>query len=231
MAITYTRARADWQDDEAGGTPITAANLDTIEAGIAAAYTVVPGVATSTAGLPANPGDGQPHMIRAGSTPYSFIGLVWDNTYAKWVQPNPVCVLTEIGAPTTASASFVALSTSSFLYPTIFDFKSLYGAGLRLEFALIVFLTTTNGAETVTFAISGDVYDDADATAATVFTDELQTSHTGNTTTTPQRTLWTLPTYTAPTKAHLLLTPRGKVSGGATGTFRNASVWARWVSS
>ena len=41
MAITYTRARADWQDDEAGGTPILAANLDTIEAGLDAIYKLV----------------------------------------------------------------------------------------------------------------------------------------------------------------------------------------------
>lgn len=41
MAITYTRARPDWQDDAAGGTPIMSANLDTIEAGIAALYNLV----------------------------------------------------------------------------------------------------------------------------------------------------------------------------------------------
>lgn len=41
MAITYTRARADWQDDAAGGTPILAANLDTIEAGLDGLYKLV----------------------------------------------------------------------------------------------------------------------------------------------------------------------------------------------
>lgn len=184
-------------------------------------------VATTVAGL-GTAADGAFGMIRAGSTPYAFVKLVYDATYTKWVS-DPFRMLNQTGAPTTTSTSFAALSTSNFFYPAVRDFEILYNAGLRLEFATFISLQVDNAANTVTFAISGEAYDDADTTGATVFTDAAQVSHTGDTSATFENVDWTLPTYTAPTEAHLFLTPRGKVSAG-TGTFRNCSVWARWVS-
>jgi hypothetical protein len=53
-------------------------------------FTPSPGsalVATTVAGLGTAPTSGTNGLIRMGSSPYTFVPLVYDSTYAKWVSP------------------------------------------------------------------------------------------------------------------------------------------------
>jgi hypothetical protein len=44
-------------------------------------------VVTAGSALPASPVNGQQAMVRAGSSPYAFVPLVYDSTYGHWVSP------------------------------------------------------------------------------------------------------------------------------------------------
>lgn len=87
-------------------------------------------VASTTADLA--PVSGAVAQLRLGSTPYDFIGLVYDETYGKWVSPSVPLPIPRISSITTASATFVQASFDSVVQPFIFPyFKRLWDAGLR----------------------------------------------------------------------------------------------------
>lgn len=42
-------------------------------------------IVTSSAGLPGSPSNGQMARVRCGSTPFSFVTLIYDSTYGHWI--------------------------------------------------------------------------------------------------------------------------------------------------
>lgn len=89
-------------------------------------------VATSTAGLPGSPANGELAMIRAGSSSYDFLPLIYDSTYTKWV--SPVYARIELGSRATGHGAL----TNSYAYISqigldLIPYGTLKTAGLTLQ--------------------------------------------------------------------------------------------------
>jgi hypothetical protein len=177
--------------------------------------------------LPSNPVAGQPFLLRAGSTPFEFIALVYDATYGKWVSAPQQAMTTETGKTTTSTTY-----TGTFLggqFAWVFNGDALVTAGLTLQLAIGGLLSNSGANST---SLSGRVFavDDGDTSATAIFAGGApsEVSNTG-TTATYKTSGWVQPTLDATAKTHYLLDLGGKVSAG-TGTFSQCSLAFRWVS-
>ena len=89
-------------------------------------------VATSTAGLPGSPANGELALIRAGASNYEYVTLVYDSTLTKWVSPTVDSLRfssrgTGHGAITSSYAYYSQIGAFYFPYGT------LKSAGLTLQ--------------------------------------------------------------------------------------------------
>ena len=169
--------------------------------------------------------DGRAAQLRVGSSPYEFLGLVYDATLAKWVSQPVARVSIPRVAPGNTSGAYIEVQTQPWGF--ISDFKALYDAGLRPQFHLM-----GHGFGTMNIAPYLGGFDLAGGGSITDFLAAAD----GNSiawlpsATTFQSTGWIQPTLgTAPTtEDHAYVTPRFKV--GATGTLINGELLVRLVS-
>src|SRR3990167_6523753 len=95
-------------------------------------------VATTVAGL-GTATDGKIGLIRAGSTPFDFVQVIYDATYAKWVSPVVASLPSgwgnwSAGSPTTASMGLAGAVASSTQHHLKIVQKVFTDAGLTLQF-------------------------------------------------------------------------------------------------
>jgi hypothetical protein len=99
-------------------------------------------VATTVAGL-GTASNGQMGLIRAGSSPYEEIGLIYDSTKGKWVSHEYVFAMPGSSGTVSASADVMVL------WALIDGWDSIKTAGLTMEARLSFFMnanvTTNNG--------------------------------------------------------------------------------------
>lgn len=126
--------------------------------------------ATTVAGLGAG-SDGKIGRIRAGSTPFDFVEVVYDSTYAKWVSDEFQVMNLPSSSAVTSSAdnnnwSIIQNSTSeAFRQPAVIPHKPFTDAGLTLQVRLMGYIVSDVG--TLTIKVHGVPHNDADTAAGT----------------------------------------------------------------
>lgn len=187
-------------------------------------------VATTVAGLGGSPASGAVGYLRAGSSPYETVALVYDGTLGAWVSAVHTGV-SEIGtAGTTTTSALYAELTPSDLYRAIVpDYLSLYNAGLRLQALVGGFLSNSGGGNTTSIRAAMAQVSDADTAIGAVFATGADHSITGATATYAIGTWETLTIAQAPTKQHGALIFQAKVTAGTGNLVRLFSLY-RFVS-
>lgn len=148
-------------DDSAGATTwltpgtgltITSTTIDASSGGSASTSTTVGGLANS-------PSDGDIAWIRGGSSPFNFVGLVYDGTYGKWVSINNWFLSSKDATPlTTTSTTYAAPSTAN-VQRSLTPWAVYDTAGLSWQFRMIVQGHIAGGGATASYALivlSGD---------------------------------------------------------------------------
>ena len=171
------------------------------------------------------PTDGDAILLRAGSSPYDFVLLVYDGTYSKWVR-QPMVANTKLAAGTTeTSTSYVGVATSSQLsYPN--GWKPLSTAGLSPQFRLIAQIQNSAGGNT-TFCSLLCLTADSGAAFATAGAAFAEVSNVGTTAALKDSGWVAIPGGITVTD-FLTANIQVKVSAG-TGTLFACSVQIRWV--
>lgn len=175
--------------------------------------------------LPGSPADGDAFLLRLGSTPYDFIGLVYDATLAKWVSDVIVFGHTETNE-TTTSTSYVNVTNPRAHLPF---HKAAYDAGLRLQVQLSAEISNS-GANTSSLRVMLQESADASVTTTVIATSPDPT--VANTVATIKYfwSAWVDFTYSpAPSVANVIAVVQKKTSAG-TATFAPIDFRLRWVS-
>jgi hypothetical protein len=179
--------------------------------------------------LPSNPVDGQRFRLRVGTTPFSFINLVYDGTYTKWAseehsllstgrQTDPYWVWTATG---------IALAGA--IVPM---FKLSVNAGLQLQLRLTGVIQGTNSANFNTGLRIDVLHQDVGATGIPATLNAqlalIDGYPTANNTWVARDTGWASASITSPKDMAFI---QASSSGGfpQTVTFFGG-LWMRWVS-
>lgn len=187
-------------------------------------------VATTVAGLGAT-ADGKQGLIRTGTTPFDFVAVTYDATYAKWVSAEQVIGTLGVGG----SQSVGVGSTQAAVNSAVHRFKVLTDAGLvpQIRFTGLIGADTTGvglvGAAVQLNHASLNISTDT----ATLYT----STHTAETITTagvadvPFDTGWLTPTIGTP-KDIMWLTGLVTNESGGTRTiyYNNLGLSLRWTS-
>lgn len=184
-------------------------------------------VATTVGGLPGSPAAGAQGLIRAGSTPFDFIGLVWDATYGHWVSPafpvvsaqgsslisnNTATVWFNLGLASQAGSSAVSIS-----------YGNMVTAGLSLQLRVTALLGHGAGTDSIGVILTPYALNGA---AGTPNADAAIISSSG--TLTMQDGGWlAAPTVTSNT--FVTIVARGVGSVNNTFNFANLQVQGRWI--
>lgn len=184
--------------------------------------------ASTIAGLGA-PVHGRPCAIRAGSSPYEFIQVTYDEVYEKWISSN-IWHSFMTGLITVNVTSYTDLAATEFGVLYIPNFKDLYDAGLRPQIATAAAITCANSAYTVYFRSSLYQIASGDTAYGTQLATAGEVSHTGNTTETYKFSGWTTPTVTVPTKQHAYFIGQKNAStGSVSNLLGKLGLGLRWV--
>jgi hypothetical protein len=125
-------------------------------------------VATTVAGL-GSPVNGMLGRIRAGSTPFDFLAVVYDSTYGKWVsEPQSAKFFNPIGV-TTSSSTYANYPTAD-QEVNIFAMRVFTDAGLTLQMRVMCLGNVVTGPGTG--SVSGNMtgYDIGGADSSTLAT-------------------------------------------------------------
>ncbi|OVE79123.1 hypothetical protein BVY00_01280 [bacterium G20] len=176
--------------------------------------------------------DGRTFRLRTGSTPFEFLDLVYDSTYAKWVSAAFPMVNIDLQSSTT-SATYVALVGSTSNETAVSNHKALYDAGLRLQLYHEAYFDRSGVGITSFGSVKLLEYTSGDANTGTVIASGQAEISSGNSSVRVSSG-WVAVTYSpAPTKDFVIAIIEQKQSGGGTafyGTSGGGSVRGRWVS-
>lgn len=166
--------------------------------------------------------DGKTALLRAGSSPYEYIGLIYDATLGKWVSAKEAAAKpASSGNPTTTSTTY-ALVNTDYTRSVIPNYKDLYNAGLRLQVWLMSDLKNSSGANTSFMALRLNELADGDTAAPTqlgsTFGGEVSIA---SATATRKFSGWVDFDPGAPSKQHAEFWLMIKVTAG-TGTYNNS---------
>jgi hypothetical protein len=158
--------------------------------------------------------------------------MVYDDTYGKWVGPAIRAANQNVALLTVGSLRWFDLLDNVGGDPgVIFGYKSLWDAGVRLEFRVGGVLDNANAPQTTYLGLSGYEFSDGDTTSALVFQGICEVSNLGLTAT-HKISPWTLPTAWSPAEDHLVIVLAcGSSSGASNAFFSRAYGEYRWVSS
>jgi hypothetical protein len=185
------------------------------------------GPAATVAGL-GTPADGSRGLLRAGASPYEFLGLQYDATYAKWVSPLGFGPFGFVSTFTSTSTSYVAVSDASVRRAHIANFKDLYDAGLRLQVWNECDFHNTGAGNTAFIAVAMFEYSSGDPTVTQVGSTVGGEITVVGTTHTYKTSGWVDFNPGAPAKQNIVLITEVKVSAG-TGSYGAPNVFYRLV--
>lgn len=207
----------------------------TLNAGTDVSVYIAPSATTITA-LNANyggtPVDGAIGRIRAGSSPYDFVDLRYDSTYAKWY--SRTFLISQVGGyGNTSTGTNITYNLITSSTTTLIPWSNLDTAGLKIEGRIAAFLKSSSGANTTSLSLgfrgwnAGDNVA-TDATTNVTFYSGANEQTTVSTTSVLKDTSWTAaPTLTA--KTWLEIGGAIKTSAG-TWTIAGITTWLRWTS-
>lgn len=182
--------------------------------------------ADSVAGLGA-PIHGRRGMVRAGTSNFNFVELVYDEVAGKWVSA-PVTVLMQRQAlDSTSSTSYV---DSTECTGTLLSWDEWLDAGLTMVFRYSTAIQTTNAAHTASSTLQFTRYSVNGTAADPTDSGNHELTHTGDTDFRLQDSGWQeIPALSA--SDFLLIEARKKISNGAgTCNISGCTAWMRWVS-
>lgn len=181
-------------------------------------------LASALSSLEAYPGAAA--MLRCGSSPYDFIGLVYDDVYGHWVSPPFELASLSAAAPTTTSASYASL-TAAEQQQHIWPYKAFANAGLTFQLRVTGLFRNSSGANTSYLAavIQGV---DAGGAISNVVNPEAGEVTVASSTDTGKDSGWGTPSISSSLDLMWGLI-RVKVSAG-TGTYTRAGIAGRWIS-
>jgi len=170
---------------------------------------------------------GKHGLIRVGSTPFSFVALVYDSTLAKWVS-EPVLWLVPVEVAGGAVTDTLWVTGSNEHVPTsmqIRDYKALYDAGLRLQAFCQGRGSSVAGAWN--YKLRASDFDDGDTALATIATSAAIVSGSAAN---EYRGGW-VDFVATPTQAHVQLDPLYTIpaAGNMGETSRGIVFGYRWV--
>lgn len=235
-------------------TNVTTANVNTSRHGFApilpndatqyldgtGAYSVPPGgaasvtVATTVAGL-GSTSSGKVGFIRAGSSPYEFVMLVYDSTYGHWVSPpihhQAIQPNSSFGTNSTSYVGITDAATGAqrVIVPNYLD---LVNAGLTLQMFLAsqLGLSASTGSQTAFQRISLFEFNSGD-TSLTSVGNGPEITQTGTATFSKYTSSgWVAVTFSpSPARSNLVAQLAMKVSASATCTAGVTNIGYRWV--
>jgi hypothetical protein len=94
-------------------------------------------VATSVSGLPSSPASGATAMLRMGSSPYEYLLLTYDSTYAKWVSAEQRQFLWYTTSDVSQTDVLTVTEVGNNICPFVL-YKTYVDAGLSLQIRLRV---------------------------------------------------------------------------------------------
>lgn len=175
-------------------------------------------VATTVAGLGAG-STGDLGLLRLGTTPYDFLPLIYDSTYAKWV--SPVFTVAASGVRSLSASGLVATGPLP-------SYKAHTDAGLTLMLMLYAVANRPGGSSTsTTIALNTYEYDGDDNTITSIDSSLVSTSHTMSADSYAQ-TAWAAAGAPA-SAAHGLVQAYATLSNAGTSEATGATVLGRWV--
>ncbi len=178
--------------------------------------------------LPGSPMDGDTLLVRAGSSPFDFMLMVYDATYGKWVSEEFTATTKTQPAVSTTSTAYVTV-TAAALTRSPWPWKTGNTAGLTLQVRVAGLLQIASGAATASVAVQVLSFDTG-GTAATDGTQFAAATHTGDTNSTGVDSGWTaLPGGLTPRDFIIFDLQTKTSSGAATASLRECNVLARWV--
>lgn len=176
---------------------------------------------------------GRPCTVRAGSTPYEFVQMTYDDVYGKWVssenwfssQISATFQVTGAG-----SDSYTVVAGTNFPGIILPSFTALYSAGLRPQ--VFVAANIDLDATPATGFVQAAVYqfNSGDTSLAVVGTGGEITHN--STTATYKASGWSDVTFSpTPSESHAYLRAQAKVSSTSRAAdFTELSIAVRWVS-
>ncbi|MBI1952195.1 hypothetical protein HYS42_00535, partial [Candidatus Saccharibacteria bacterium] len=199
------------------------------------AWNTIGGTNTGTTIPTTNLYDGRTFRLRVGSSPYEFIDLVYDATYAKWVSENSLLFGT-IGT-SGGGGDYDTLSVGNSDYTvrgTPVAYKNLYNAGLRLQIRQYgMFQSSVAATYTTTYNV--DLQDapnfNSSGTRAVLSSGFVSASIGGlsNNTWYGRDSTWSQVAVDGTSRDQLTVTWRWSSAGTQT-MYANARVETRWVS-
>jgi hypothetical protein len=176
--------------------------------------------------LPGGPYNGQVVRLRLGASPYAFMRLVYDSTYAHWVADERVVAFGgSNNNNNTANAWQTASAPFSF---TMVQYGLFATAGLTLQLRAVAVINS-NGTASLDAGVQCTPYNIGGA-AGTPSTDAALTGMSALTTATPtlRDSGWvSAPSFTSADFA--LIVPRIRSNTNNIGTWSNFTISARWI--
>lgn len=182
---------------------------------------------STIASFPDSPVDGQAALLRAGSSPYEYVSLVYDATYGKWVSA-AFCAAFAVknSAITASNTTYGNFSDAEVTRMYLPNFKALYDAGLRLQANVECQLNTGDGS---TAYAQAAVYEVSDGeTNINLVGTAGEISVAAVTATYKFSSGWQDFGNMTLSKTAAFLIMQRKVSGN-NGTFGVPATWLRWV--
>lgn len=135
--------------------------------------------ATTVAGL-GTPSDGAIGRIRAGSSPYDFLTVIYDSTYGHWVSEERIGKMTTAAGTSTTSGSFANYLAAAQTM-AIFPQRVFINAGLTLQLRAFALCNVSGGGITGTFSPIITGFDVGGADSTTLAGGTLQVTQTSAT--------------------------------------------------
>lgn len=183
--------------------------------------------ATTIVGL-GTASDGAIGHIRAGSTPFDFVTLVYDATYAKWVSDAQIIgSIYSVSTSSTTASAWGALSLANNSGPII-PWRIMDTAGLKPQIRLFGRLKSDTGGDGATV---GAIYQASDLAAdlgGSVTWTGTDITVTG-TSSLLRDSGWVDIPGGFTIKDIILIQPTIKAVTGGTATANSAACWLRWV--
>lgn len=184
-----------------------------------------PTVSTTITGL-GTAASGKQGLIRAGSTPYSFLPVIYDATYTHWIGETDT-LASQLGPVATTSTSMTQLTQSEL--PTPYMPWAVYDtAGLKPQFRLISELVTDNVGGTATAAL-GFRGVNVSGTPGAFTTSATTIAVTGNTNQLKDTGWIDIPALTVTDYLDMTVQIQSS-SGSVSATVAHATIRFRWVS-
>lgn len=173
------------------------------------------------------PAHGRPVMLRVGSSPYTYIQLVYDDVYGKWVSAH-IWQFSIDNFTATNTTGYEDLSDGTAARTHLPNFKAVYDAGLTPQLHVAASLDATSVSDPVKVRPAIYQFNDADTSLEKIaHGPEISTS---STTRNWKISAWADTTFdSAPTENHAYMSAQVFQENIVSAAIFDTSIQLRWV--